>query len=101
MSKQEEKHPSGREELYSALFGQLVMQQSSLVMMLLGKMPHPESGKTVRNLDAARGFIEQLEMLEARTRGNLTPQEDTMLRQTLMTLQMAFVEAAAAPEAEK
>ena len=38
-------------ELQSALFGQLVMQQANLAFMLLGKTPHPETGKTVRDLD--------------------------------------------------
>jgi hypothetical protein len=35
-----------------------------------------------------------LEMLEAKTKGNLGSQEQAMLKQTLMTVRMAFVEAA-------
>jgi hypothetical protein len=85
---------AGREEMQAALFGQLVMQQSSMAFMLLGKAPHPETGKIVRDLDTARLFIEQLEMLETKTRGNLTKQEAAVLKQTLMTLRLAFVEAA-------
>ena len=65
----------GREEMQSAHFAQLVMQQSNMALMLLGKVPHPESGQSVRDLDAARMFIDQLEMLEVKTRGNLNPQE--------------------------
>ena len=38
------------DEMRSALFAQLVMQQSSMAMMLLGKTAHPETGKMVRDL---------------------------------------------------
>ena len=41
------------EEMQSALFAQLVMQQSNLAMMLLGKGPQPESGQSMRDLEAA------------------------------------------------
>jgi hypothetical protein len=81
------------EEMRSALFAQMVMQQASMAMMLLGKTPHPESGQVVRDLEAARFFIDQLEMLEFKTKGNLTPDEATLLKQSLMSLRMAFVES--------
>jgi hypothetical protein len=89
----------GREELHSALFAQMVMQQSNLALMLLGKVPHPESGQSLRDIDAAKLFIDQLEMLEIKTRGNLNPQESALLKQSLMNLHLAFVEAVNAPEA--
>src|SRR5688572_7235949 len=86
-----------KEDLHAAMFAQLVMQQANLAMMLLGKMPNPETGKTMRDLEAAQLFVNQLEMLEAKTRGNLSPPEDAMLKQTLMSLRMIFVEAVNAP----
>ena len=82
-----------REEMQSVLFTQMVMQQSNLAMMLLGKLPHPESGQTLRDLDGAKLFIDQLETLEAKTRGNLTKHEEALLKQSLMSLRLAFVEA--------
>jgi len=87
------------EEMRSALFAQLVMQQSSMAMMLLGKTAHPETGESHRDLEAARLFIDLLEMLEYKTKGNLTPEETALLRQTLMALRMAFVEAVDSPPA--
>ena len=77
----------------SALFAHMVMQQSSMAMMLLGKTAHPETGEIVRDLEAARLFIDQLEMLEFKTKGNLTQEETALLQQSLMSLRMAFVEA--------
>ena len=94
--------PTGAaEEMRSALFAQMVMQQSSMAMMLLGKTAHPETGAVVRDLEAARLFIDQLEMLEHKTKGNLTPEETALLQQSLMSLRLAFVEAVDSPPAEK
>jgi hypothetical protein len=86
------------EDSMSARFAHLVVQQSSMAMMLLGKAPHPETGQVMRDLDAARFFIDQLEMLEQKTKGNLTPEETTLLKQSLMSLRMAFVECANSAE---
>ena len=89
-----------REEVLSALFGQLVLQQANMAMMLLGKVAHPESGEVLRDLDAARLFIDQLEMLESKTKGNLNKQEAGLLKQSLMSLRMAFVEAVDSPQTQ-
>jgi hypothetical protein len=88
-----------RADLQSALFAQLVLQQTNLALMLLGKAPNPQTGETMRDLDAARLFIDQLEMLETKTKGNLTREEARLLQQSLMTLRLAFVEAVEAPAA--
>ena len=85
------------DEIRSALFAHLVMQQSNMAMMLLGKTAHPESGQIIRDLEAARFFIDQLEMLEFKTKGNLNPEEATLLKQSLMSLRMAFVESVDSP----
>jgi uncharacterized protein (DUF342 family) len=92
--------PISREEMMSALFAQLVVQQSNMAMLLMGKVPHPQTGQTVRDIDAARLFIDQLEMLETKTKGNLTKDEEQLLKQSLMSLRMAFVQSAESPEAE-
>ena len=89
-----------RSEMMSALFAQLVIQQSNMAMLLMGKVPHPQTGETVRDIEASRLFIDQLEMLEAKTKGNLSKDEEHLLRQSLMSLRMAFVEAVESPEAE-
>jgi len=86
-----------REEMMSALFAQLVMQQANMAMMLLGKVPHPETGNIVKDIEAARLFIDQLEMLESKTKGNLTKEESALLKQSLMNLRLGFVEAVEAP----
>ncbi len=84
---------ASRDEFMSGLFANMILQQTSMALMLLGKAPHPESGKPLRDPEAARMFIDQLEMLEVKTKGNLTPAESGLLKQSLMTVRMAFVEA--------
>lgn len=86
-----------REEMMSALFAHMVTQQANLALMLMGKVVHPESGKAVRDLEAAQLFIDQLEMLEQKTKGNLTKNEEALLKQSLMNLRLAFVEAVDSP----
>ena len=89
----EQNRPFTKEEELSALFAQMVLQQSNMAMMLLGKVPHPQTGQTMQDIEAARMFIDQLEMIEAKTKGNLSKEEDALLKHTLMTLRLSFVEA--------
>lgn len=86
-------------EKTTLLFMQMVFQLSSLATMLLGKVPHPETGETKRDLESAQLIIDQLDMLEAKTKGNLTHDEAQLLKQTLMSLRMAYVEAVNQPAA--
>jgi len=90
-----------REEMFSGLFAQLIIQQSNMAMMLLGKVPDPGTGKMVRDTEAARLFIDQLEMLEAKTKGNLTREESGLLKQSLMSLRLAFVNAVDSADEER
>ena len=87
-----------REELLSVLFAEMVIQQSNMAMIFLGHAPNPETGKPVRDLDTARLFIDQLEMLEVKTKGNLSKEESDLLKQSLHQLRMAYVQAANQPE---
>lgn len=78
---------------HQALFAHLVIQQANMALMLMGQAPDPQSGKVTKDLEASGYFIDQLEMLEAKTKGNLTKQETDLLKQSLTSLRMAFVEA--------
>lgn len=86
-----------REEFISALFANMVFQNTNLTLMMLGKVPNPETGETVTDLDAARMFIDQLEMLAVKTKGNLSKEEDHLLQQSLTHVRLVFVEAVGTP----
>ncbi len=81
------------EELQTALFLDLVAQQANMALIFLGQVPHPQTGQRVRDLETARMFIDQLEMIEAKTKGNLNKHEESLLKQSLMATRLAFVEA--------
>ena len=57
-------------------------------------MPNPHSNQPEVNLDLARMFIDQLAMIQEKTRGNLSNEEANVLRNALSNLQMAFYEVA-------
>src|SRR3954470_99259 len=84
---------ASREEIMSALFANMVIQQTNMAMMLLGKVAHPETGQFIQDVESAKMFIDQLEMLEEKTKGNLSAQEAGLMKQALTALRMAFVEA--------
>lgn len=86
-----------REELMSVLFAELVIQQSNMATIFLGRVANPQTGKATKDLDAARLFIDQLEMLETKTKGNLSKEEEALLKQSLTQLRLAFVEASNEP----
>jgi len=85
------------DEMMSALFAHMVMQNTNMALMFMGQVPHPQSGERVRDFEAAKMFIDQLEMLEVKTKGNLSPEEEKLLQQSLMHLRMTFVQAVEKP----
>jgi hypothetical protein len=77
-------------------FIEFVMMHAQNAALFLGQIPNPKTGEAEINLDLARMFIDQLEMIQEKTRGNLTNEEAMVLRNALSNLQMAFVEASGA-----
>lgn len=86
-----------RDQMMSALFAHMVSEYTNVALMLLGRNPHPESGEKMFDPDSARLFIDQLEMLEVKTKGNLSPGEQRLLQQSLTHLRLAFVETMERP----
>jgi len=87
-----------RQEMYAALFGQLVAMLHFAAMQQMGKIKNPMTDTIERNLEGARHTIDTLDMLEARTRGNLTPEEEQFLRQMLKELKLNYVDEMAKGE---
>ena len=76
----------------SQRFIEFVMMQAQNAALFLGQIPNPQTGQGEVNLELAKMFIDQLGMIQEKTRGNLTNEESTVLRNTLSNLQIAFVE---------
>ncbi len=68
----------------------LGLQQSG--MMALGKLKNPITQKVEVQLELARDTIDTLATIEARTQGNLLPDEARTLKQVLTDLRMNYVE---------
>ena len=73
-------------------FVEFVMMHAQNAALFLGQIPNPQTGQGEVNLELAKMFIDQLDMIQEKTRGNLTTEESTVLRNALSNLQMAFVE---------
>src|SRR6266511_1971608 len=78
----------------SQRFIEFVVMQAQNAALFLGQIPNPKTGQGEVNLDLARMFIDQLAMIQEKTRGNLTNEEAKVLSNALSNLQIAYVEVA-------
>ena len=75
-------------------FASLAISLGHSVLFHLGLVADPQTGrKGERDLPLARQTIDLVEMLEEKTRGNLTPDEARLLEDLLYDLRARFVEA--------
>ena len=75
-------------------FNVFVVSLATTAAAHFGDMMDPSSGKPEpANLEAAGHTIEMLALLQDKTKGNLTPDEETFLQQVLFELRMRYVEA--------
>lgn len=89
-------HPrSGpRPEIPKIDFATFVLSLGTSAFYHMGLAPDPAGeGAPERNLLLARQTIDTIEMLEAKTRGNLDPEEAHLLESLLYELRMRFVES--------
>jgi len=74
-------------------FLEFVRMHAHNASLFLGRIPNPQTGKPTVNLEIARMLIDQLVAIAQKTQGNLTSEEESVLKSVLANLQMAFVEA--------
>ena len=72
-------------------FATFIFSLNSSVLVQLGLIEDPATGKKAKNLPLAKQTIDILGMLEEKTRGNLTKDEETMLKNILYDLRMIYV----------
>lgn len=87
-----------QEELLEAMFSNLVVQQTRTALYTLGQIPDPQSGQRVLDLDTAQMLIATLEMLKAKTEGNLSEKEDGLITKSIEQLHDIFERTIAAIE---
>ena len=74
-------------------FSLLVATFASQAMVAFGKVPDPIEGKTEVRLEMARHAIDMLDILEQKTKGNLSSDEAAMLEGILHQLRVEFMDA--------
>ena len=82
------------------MFQGLVISLASAVMQHLGKTLSPVTNKIEKNLPAAQATIDMLDMLEAKTKGNLSETEAKLLRSVLAELKLNYVETLNEPPSD-
>lgn len=77
-------------------FNTFVLSLGTSAMLHLGEAPNPQNGETQVSLPLARQTIDLLGLLEEKTRGNLTGEEERLLAQLLSDLRLRYVARAKA-----
>ncbi|TKB63136.1 MAG: DUF1844 domain-containing protein [Nitrospira sp.] len=72
-------------------FSSFVISLGSSSLMLMGEQLDPNQASIPVNLPQAKEIIDLLSVLEDKTKGNLTADEQTVLRDMLYALRMKYV----------
>jgi len=96
-----------KEKMQSALFFNLVMMFHSAAMQQMGKLKNPMTDKVERDMEQAKMSIDMLDMLSAKSKGNLSEEEAQFLAHLISELKLNYVDevnkdkkAAEKPEAQ-
>ncbi len=88
-------------EYQKELFFGLILNFQMSAMINLGKIANPVTQTVERNLTEAKRVIDMMNMLAAKTKGNLTDEEDRFLQQVLTELRLNYVNEVSKPDPEE
>lgn len=83
--------PSQEAPTLPVTFASFVISLGSSSLMLMGEQLDPRQEAMPVNLPQAKEIIDLLSVLEEKTKGNLTSEEQTVLRDMLYALRMKYV----------
>lgn len=83
----------GRCVMPEVSFSTFVLSLNTSALYHLGELVDPETGGRVINFDLARHAIDTLVVLEQKTKGNLTEEENELLKNILYDVKLRFVNA--------
>ncbi|UCC95347.1 MAG: DUF1844 domain-containing protein [Candidatus Omnitrophota bacterium] len=84
----DEKNEAFHQTTFTIFLSSLSMQ----AMIALGKLENPLTRKIEKNYEQARFLIDTLGILKEKTKGNLTPDEETLFNESLFNLRMIYVQ---------
>ncbi len=73
-------------------FATFIISLNTSALIHLGLLPDPGSGRLEHNPELAKQTIDLLGILEEKTRGNLTPEEQDLFNNVLYELRIKYVE---------
>jgi hypothetical protein len=73
-------------------FSMLILSLSTQAMVNMGEFPDPVSGQINKNLQLAKQSIDLLGILDDKSKGNLTEDEERFLKTSLTDLRLRFVQ---------
>lgn len=85
------REPADDFALPPASFDMLTSMLATQAAAALGQFPGPDEDRPVVRRNLAQHYIDILAMLEQKTRGNLTPEEDRGLSRLLHELRLLFI----------
>ena len=95
VQKEKEQEQTTKEEVHppipEANFILFVSGFATQTLIALGQLENPMTKKRETNLDQARYTIDTLKMIQEKTKGNLTPEEEKYLEGVLYDLRMSYV----------
>ncbi len=74
-------------------FSNFVLSLNASAIMHLGDIPDPNTKERNVNLPAAKHTVDILEILQDKTKGNLTDEEQKLIDDVLFSLRMRYVQA--------
>lgn len=77
-----------------ATFETLISTMATQALFAMGAFADPRTGQRYQNLDLARHHIDMLGVLEEKTKGNLSEEEETTLASTIYELRTRYVQMA-------
>ncbi|MBL8952783.1 MAG: DUF1844 domain-containing protein [Myxococcaceae bacterium] len=72
-------------------FSTFILGLASTALIHLGEAPNPDTGQTSAHPELARQSLDLLDLLEKKTKGNRTPEEEQLFRTLLTDLRLKFV----------
>jgi len=84
----------GRCVMPEVTFSAFVMSLNTSALFHLGELADPQTGARGVDLDLARHAIDSLTMIQNKTKGNLSHEEEELLKNLLYDLKVKFVKIA-------
>jgi hypothetical protein len=73
-------------------FSTFIFSLNTSALLHLGEIPDPATGKEQEDLAMAKQTIDLIAMLQEKTQGNLTPDEENLVKHILYDLRMRYVQ---------